>query len=111
MWVQLIRLVLTFTLKIGLHNTTSRDDLVVSLNGSPIESDRWLRQPYPGSDPYVAQLLLLTLDRAATGVNVVRVELRSRPEGLATAVVIVTDVELLLRYDKNVFGIGGAARL
>ena len=68
-------------------------------------SGPWRRAPYPECDPYVAQRLELTLDSATAaqllrpGLNVVGVTLRSRPAGLTSATVTVTDVEILLEFD------------
>ena len=53
----------------------------------------------------VAQRLELTLDSATAaqllrpGLNVVGATLRSRPAGLTSATVTVTDVEILLHFD------------
>ena len=69
-------------------------------------SGPWRRAPYPECDPYVAQMMELTLDSATAaqllrpGVNVVGVTLRSRPAGLKSATVTVTDTEIELNYDS-----------
>ena len=68
-------------------------------------SGPWRRAPYPDCDPYLAQLLTLTLDSATAaqllrpGVNIVDVTLRSRPAGLTSATVTVIDTEIALNYD------------
>ena len=67
-------------------------------------SGPWRRAPYPECDPYIAQVLELTLDSATAqllrpGVNIVGATLRSRPAGLTSATVTVTDVEILLEID------------
>ena len=78
--------------------------MVLALNFAPL-SGPWRRAPYPECDPYIAQRLELTLDSATAaqllrpGVNVVGVTLRSRPAGLTSATVTVTDVEISLDFD------------
>ena len=68
-------------------------------------SGPWRRAPYPDCDPYLAQMMELTLDSATAaqllrpGVNTVGVTLRSRPPGLTSATVTVTDVEISLDFD------------
>ena len=114
----------SITMRVGLHNTTSADTLIIALNGSTIyasgseqEQEQAAaavpvaarRQPYPGVDMYVAQMLTLALDGKARallrgGVNEVVIRLVDRPRGLQHAAVTVTDMELILHHDVYAVG-------
>ena len=87
---------------IGLHGTTNRDDMTIDLNGGALDPEQWSRRPYPGCDPYVAQMIevgAVPRRLLRTGVTVVRIALNSRPRGLDLAAVTVCDVEVKLRYN------------
>ena len=89
-------------LRIGLHGTTNRDEMTISLNGVPVNPQQWRRRPYPGCDPYVAQMIevgAVPRRLLKTGANSVHIGLSNRPQGLELAAVVVCDVELKLEYN------------
>ena len=107
----------SITMRVGLHNTTSADTLIIALNGSTIyasgseqEQEQAAaavpvaarRQPHPGVDVYVAQMLTLALDGKAR--MLLRGGLVDRPRGLQHAAVTVTDMELILHHDVYAVG-------